>query len=84
MIRLVKDYRFALQWSSIRASLLFSAVATGWLAIADSDRTALLTWIGVPPAAVVAVGFLLVAIFRVLLLQWPASDAAGPASDPAE
>jgi hypothetical protein len=75
MIKLVSDYKAALQWSSIRASLLFSAVATGWLAIADSDRAAILTWIGVPPAAVVAVGFLLVAVFRVLLLQWPASDA---------
>jgi hypothetical protein len=76
MIRLVHDYKEAFNWSSIRASVLFSAVATGWLALPETERTAVLTWLGVPPAALVAAGFLSVAVFRVLLLGNPADDAA--------
>jgi hypothetical protein len=75
MIKLVSDYKDALQWSSVRASVLFSAVATGWLALPDSERSAVLTWLGVPPAVLVAAGFLSVAVLRVLLLGKPADDS---------
>lgn len=75
----VSDWKKAPKWLSVQASVIGAAVAATWTAMTPEQQESLLSFIGVPPGAIVAAMFVAVVIGR--LVAQPGIDAVEPSDE---